>query len=114
MGRVRLGIGRAPPPGKQTHVLLEPTSSPHLVDLVRRVRALGDVVVHFDSAVSRRTAWAGAKLAFGRVVEPRYDFSRADVVVSLDADFLSGAPQSPRMDPGVGVATHASTARAIR
>ena len=84
-------IAARPQEGKQTHVLLEPTSAPHLVELVRRVRAEGDVVVHFDSPVSRHAAWAGAKLAFGRVVEPRYDFSRAEVVVCLDADFLSAS-----------------------
>src|SRR5258708_24808465 len=32
-------IAAAPPPGKKTHVLLEPTSAPHLVDLVKKVRA---------------------------------------------------------------------------
>ena len=35
--------------------------------------------------------WAGARLAFGRVVAPRWDFSKADVVVSLDGDFLAAA-----------------------
>jgi len=83
-------IAAAPPSGKRTHVLLEPTSAPHLVELVQRLRARGDVVVHFDAAVSRRAAWVGAKLAFGRVVESLYDFSHAEVVLSLDADFLSG------------------------
>ncbi len=87
-------IARPPGSGRQTHVLLEPTSAPHLMDLVGRLRARGDVVVHFDAAASRAAAWAGAKLAFGRVVEPRYDFSRALVVLSLDADFLS-APAFP-------------------
>jgi molybdopterin-containing oxidoreductase family iron-sulfur binding subunit len=86
----------ASPAGRgATHVLLGPTSAPHLVDLVRRVRSRG-VVVHFDAPVSRRSAWEGAKLAFGRVVEPRWDFARADVVVALDADFLAAtaAPQA--------------------
>src|SRR5262249_38996745 len=32
----------------------------------------------------------GAKLAFGQPVETRYDFSKADVILSLDADFLAG------------------------
>ncbi|MCS7316355.1 MAG: TAT-variant-translocated molybdopterin oxidoreductase, partial [Bryobacteraceae bacterium] len=31
---------------------------------------------------------AGAELAFGRVVQPQYRFDQADVIVSLDADFL--------------------------
>src|SRR6185437_12090164 len=84
-------VAAAPPPGKRTHVLLEPTSAPHVVDLVQRVRARGDVTVHFDTPITRGNVWNGAKLAFGRVVEPRWDFSRADVVLALDADFLGAA-----------------------
>ncbi|HEY6272149.1 MAG TPA: TAT-variant-translocated molybdopterin oxidoreductase [Terriglobales bacterium] len=41
--------------------------------------------VHCDSAR------AGSKLAFGGVYDPQYKFDAADVVVSLDADFLSGS-----------------------
>ncbi len=84
-------IAAPPPSGQRTHVLLPPTSAPHLVDLVQRLRARGDVVVHFDAAVSRRAAWLGARLAFGRVVEPRLELSRAEVILSLDADFLSAS-----------------------
>jgi MoCo/4Fe-4S cofactor protein with predicted Tat translocation signal len=36
-------------------------------------------------------ARAGSKLAFGGYYDPQYKFDVADVVVSLDADFLSGA-----------------------
>ena len=39
--------------------------------------------------VNRDNVLEGAKLAFGQPVETRYDFSKADVIVSLDADFLS-------------------------
>jgi molybdopterin-containing oxidoreductase family iron-sulfur binding subunit len=39
----------------------------------------------------------GAKLAFGQPVETRYDFEKADVIVSLDADFLyAGFPGNVR------------------
>ena len=39
----------------------------------------------------------GAKLAFGQPVETRYDLSKADVIVSLDADFLyAGFPGNTR------------------
>ncbi len=78
------------PPGKKTHVLLEPTSSPHVVDLIERLRGQG-AVVWFHSPVERSNVWAGARLALGRVVEPRWDFSKADVVLALDADFLGSA-----------------------
>ena len=34
-------------------------------------------------------ARAGSRMALGQYLQPVYDFSRADIVVSLDADFLS-------------------------
>ena len=43
--------------------------------------------VEYDP-VSRDAAYAGAEIAFGRKLEAHYDLSKADVVVSLDADFL--------------------------
>jgi molybdopterin-containing oxidoreductase family iron-sulfur binding subunit len=39
----------------------------------------------------RDGARAGSKMAFGAYYDPQYKFDAADVVVSLDADFLSGA-----------------------
>ncbi|HWR14307.1 MAG TPA: TAT-variant-translocated molybdopterin oxidoreductase [Terriglobales bacterium] len=43
--------------------------------------------------VNRDAVYAGAQLAFGEPVETRYQFANADVVVTLDADFLySGFP----------------------
>ncbi|HEX4448383.1 MAG TPA: oxidoreductase, partial [Polyangiaceae bacterium] len=87
-------IAGAGAPGKRVHVLLEPTSSPHLAPLLDGVRRR-DGVVHFDAPLARTSAWAGAKLAFGRVVEPRWDFARASVVLALDADFLAVAGTPP-------------------
>jgi molybdopterin-containing oxidoreductase family iron-sulfur binding subunit len=81
-------------PGKPVHVLLEPASSPHLAPLVDRVRRKG-VIVHFDTPLGRGAAWEGARLAFGRVLEPRFDFGRADVVLALDADFLAASETPP-------------------
>ena len=42
--------------------------------------------------VGRDTALAGAKLAFGEYVDPIHHFDKADVVVSLDADFMTVGP----------------------
>ncbi|HTB75533.1 MAG TPA: 4Fe-4S dicluster domain-containing protein [Polyangiaceae bacterium] len=83
-------IGAPPPPGKRIHVLLEPTSSPHVGPLVERLRRKG-TVVHYDAPLSRATAYAGAELAFGKILEARWDFARADVVLALDVDFLAVA-----------------------
>jgi molybdopterin-containing oxidoreductase family iron-sulfur binding subunit len=87
-------IAAPPPHGKRTHVLLEPTSAPHLVDLVQQARRRGDIIVHFDSPLARANAYAGARLAFGRVVETRWAVEQANVVVALDSDFL-GAASTP-------------------
>jgi molybdopterin-containing oxidoreductase family iron-sulfur binding subunit len=88
-------ISAAPASGKATHVLLAATSAPHLAALLARLRTRAGVVVHFDAPVSRAWAWAGAKLAFGRVLEPRWDFAKAKVVVALDADFLAATWAPP-------------------
>jgi molybdopterin-containing oxidoreductase family iron-sulfur binding subunit len=45
---------------------------------------------------SGENAAAGARLAFGEAVETRYAFDKADVVLSLDADFLGSGPAQPR------------------
>ncbi len=41
--------------------------------------------------VNRDNVRAGLNSVFGRPVEPQYNLENADIVVSLDADFLSGA-----------------------
>jgi molybdopterin-containing oxidoreductase family iron-sulfur binding subunit len=51
---------------------------------------------HRDEPVSRANAREGARLAFGEVVEPLYRLDRADVVLSLDADFLASGPGALR------------------
>ncbi len=46
--------------------------------------------------VGRSTALEGAKLAFGEYVNTIYDFKKADIVLSLDADFLLAGPGTLR------------------
>jgi molybdopterin-containing oxidoreductase family iron-sulfur binding subunit len=41
---------------------------------------------------AERTVEAGARQAFGRALVPRYELSRADVLVTLDADLLDTMP----------------------
>jgi len=45
----------------------------------------------------RDNARAGAALAFGEPVEPQYRFDQADVILSLEADFVSSHPASLRL-----------------
>jgi MoCo/4Fe-4S cofactor protein with predicted Tat translocation signal len=45
----------------------------------------------------RNNVREGARLAFGEVVEPQYRFESADVILSLEADFVTGHPASLRL-----------------
>ncbi len=70
--------------------ILTPTiSSPTLADQLRNfLKVYPQAKWHVYEPVNRDNVLEGAKLAFGQPVETRYDFSKADVIVSLDADFL--------------------------
>src|ERR1700729_2925614 len=70
--------------------ILTPTiSSPTLADQLRNfLKIYSQAKWHVYEPVNRDNVLEGAKLAFGQPVETRYDFEKADVIVSLDADFL--------------------------
>jgi molybdopterin-containing oxidoreductase family iron-sulfur binding subunit len=79
--------------------ILTPTiSSPTLADQLRNfLKVYPQAKWHVYEPVNRDNVLEGAKLAFGQPVETRYDFSKADVIVSLDADFLyAGFPGNAR------------------
>jgi len=79
--------------------ILTPTiSSPTLADQLRTfLKIYPQAKWHVYEPVNRDNALEGAKLAFGQPVETRYDLSKADVIVSLDADFLyAGFPGNTR------------------
>jgi MoCo/4Fe-4S cofactor protein with predicted Tat translocation signal len=79
--------------------ILTPTiSSPTLADQLRSfLKVYPQAKWHVYEPVNRDNVLEGAKLAFGQPVETRYDFSKADVIVSLDADFLyAGYPGNTR------------------
>src|SRR5579864_5464907 len=79
--------------------ILTPTiSSPTLADQLRNfLKIYPQAKWHVYEPVNRDNVLEGAKLAFGEAVETRYDFSKADVIVSLDADFLyAGYPGNAR------------------
>jgi molybdopterin-containing oxidoreductase family iron-sulfur binding subunit len=68
-------------------------SSPTLAGQIRQLQeALPEARWYQWDAAGRHNAWQGAVRAFGRPVETRYDLSRADVIVALDADFLGQGP----------------------
>ena len=75
--------------GAGLRVLAERSSSPTLAGLKAELLKKYPEArwVEFDS-VSFDNLTAGTKMAFGQPLEPAYDYSKADVVVSLDSDFL--------------------------
>ncbi len=70
--------------------ILTPTiSSPTLADQLQSfIKTYPQAKWHVYEPVNRDNVLEGAKLVFGQPVETRYDFSKADVILSLDADFL--------------------------
>jgi len=79
--------------------ILTPTiSSPTLADqLSSLLKIYPQAKWHVYEPINRDNVYEGAKMAFGQPLEARYDFEKADVIVSLDADFLyAGFPGSTR------------------
>jgi molybdopterin-containing oxidoreductase family iron-sulfur binding subunit len=75
--------------GSGIRILTPTISSPTLADQLRDfLKIYPQAKWHVYEPVNRDNVLEGAKLAFGQPVETRYDFSKADVIVSLDADFL--------------------------
>jgi len=84
--------------GSGVRILTQTVSSPTLASQIRTyLDANPQAKWHVYEPISRDNVVEGAKLAFGEPVETRYDLSKADVIVSLDADFLyAGFPGSAR------------------
>src|SRR5579871_5671632 len=76
--------------GAGIRILTTTISSPTLADQMRTfLKNYPQAKWHVYEPINRDNVLEGAKLAFGEPVETRYDFWKADVIVSLDADFLS-------------------------
>ena len=83
--------------GRGLRVLTETVTSPTLAaQLQNLLREFPEAKWHQWEPVNRDNARAGARLAFGNVVETQYRLDRADVVLSLDADFLCSGPAAVR------------------
>jgi MoCo/4Fe-4S cofactor protein with predicted Tat translocation signal len=84
--------------GGGVRILTQTVSSPTLAAQIRSyLEANPQAKWHVYEPINRDNVVEGAKLAFGEPVETRYDLSKADVIVSLDADFLyAGFPGSAR------------------
>ena len=76
-----------------TETVISPTLARQIEDLLK---ALPEAKWHVWEPIHRDMARQGAELAFGEAVNPVYDFHKADVVLSLDADFLQCGPGNLR------------------
>lgn len=84
--------------GRGLHLLLEPTSSPTAAELLDALRRRWpEASIHFHAPATPLDVWEGARIAFARPLEPRYELGAADVIVALDADLLSSGPASLRL-----------------
>ncbi len=86
------GLGEA-----RIRILTETVTSPSTTAMIRRLLAAYPAARwHQYEPTGRHAARAGARAAFGEAVDTRYDLSKAEVVVALDADFLADGPGSLR------------------
>ncbi len=83
--------------GEGIRILTETITSPTLSGQLRAFRARFPRArwIQYEPA-GRDCVREGARLAFGAYAETRYDFRRADVILSLDADFVAAGPGSVR------------------
>ncbi len=84
--------------GSGIRILSRSFSSPTLADQMQQVlKRFPEAKWHFYEPINRDNVYAGAQMAFGQPVETIYKLEAADVIVSLDADFLSaGFPGTTR------------------
>lgn len=76
--------------GSGLRILTETVNSPTLAWQIQQILQQHPSAKWIQwEPVPRDNARAGAKLAFGQYLEPHVDFEKADIVLSLDADFLS-------------------------
>jgi MoCo/4Fe-4S cofactor protein with predicted Tat translocation signal len=85
--------GQQSPKGAGLRILTETVTSPSLAAQIHAIlKKFPQAKWHQYEQCGRDNVREGASLAFGRPVNPVYQFDQADVIVSLDADFLtSGA-----------------------
>jgi MoCo/4Fe-4S cofactor protein with predicted Tat translocation signal len=78
--------------GAGLRILTETIISPTLGNQIRGIlQAYPQAKWYQYEPINRDAARAGSRMAFGQYVEPQYNLAAADVIVSLDADFLSGS-----------------------
>lgn len=85
--RTRLSLGAG------LHILMEPTSSPSIIGLIRDVRQrFPEATFHFYDPLDSPAELAAATEALGRPALTHYHFDQAQIIASFDADFLADPP----------------------
>ena len=83
--------------GSGLAILTETITSPTLLKQIRDLKAKYPGALWFvHDPLSRRNIRDGLRNATGREIMPHYDFTKADVIVSLDCDFLAEEPGHSR------------------
>ncbi len=89
LGQAASSLGQ----GAGLRILSSPVTSPTLLDQLKNLAAKYPQAKWLQySPVERRNTLAGAQLAFGKPYDPVYSFDKADVVLSLDCDFMFTEP----------------------
>ncbi|MFB3817135.1 MAG: TAT-variant-translocated molybdopterin oxidoreductase [Candidatus Methylomirabilales bacterium] len=83
--------------GEGIRILTETVTSPTLASQLRALlAAFPKAKWHQYEPAGRDAVRAGSRLAFGEFVETQYRLENADVILALDADFLTTGPGSLR------------------
>jgi molybdopterin-containing oxidoreductase family iron-sulfur binding subunit len=83
--------------GRGLRILTGTVTSPTLGALLEELlETMPEARWHRWEPAGRDAAHRGVAAAFGEPLEVRYDFTRADVVVAIDADFLHRGPAAVR------------------
>ncbi|MEP6708439.1 MAG: 4Fe-4S dicluster domain-containing protein, partial [Pyrinomonadaceae bacterium] len=98
VGEIRTALDeQRPKQGAGLRFLTETVTSPTLAAQIKGVLTeFPQAKWHQYEPVNNDNARAGAMMAFGQPVNTTYDFSKADRILSLDADFLAALPGTLR------------------
>jgi molybdopterin-containing oxidoreductase family iron-sulfur binding subunit len=75
-------------------IVMRPQTSPTIAWLLSQIAQRREVHVVYDTPFERDDRARGHELAFGRPAEVLPDLARADVIASLDADFMAHGPMA--------------------
>jgi molybdopterin-containing oxidoreductase family iron-sulfur binding subunit len=98
VGEIRTALDeQRPKQGAGIRFLTETVTSPTLAAQLKGILTeFPQAKWHQYEPANNDNARAGAKMAFGQPVNTVYDFSKADRILSLDADFLAALPGTLR------------------